>query len=91
LAGWRWIFIVEGAMTIVAAIVARFFIVNFPQLARFLTNDEKDRVIQRLNKDRGDGEHDQITFQKVVHYLLNWQLWAFGLIVYLHPLLVTDR
>lgn len=79
--GWRWIFIVEGTLTIVCAIIARFFIVDFPQLATFLKPDEKARAIERLNKDRGDGEHDQITFEKIIKHLSDWKLWGFALIV----------
>ena len=68
-------------MTAAVALLAWFFIVDFPQLARFLTEDEKNRVIDRLNKDRGDGEHDPITASKVFRYLLDWKLWGFALIV----------
>ena len=81
LAGWRWIYIVEGAMTVTAGIVAWFFIVDFPQKAKFLHDYERERIIERLNKDRGDGEHDQITPAKVVTHLSDWKLWVFGLTV----------
>jgi MFS family permease len=81
LAGWRWIYIIEGAITIVAALVAWFFLVDFPQKAKFLTDNERVRVVERLNKDRGDGEHDEITAQKILHHLSDWKLWGFGLIV----------
>jgi hypothetical protein len=84
LAGWRWIYIVEGAMTVTAGIVAWFFIVDFPQKAKFLHDYERERIIDRLNKDRGDGEHDQITPAKVVTHLSDWKLWVFGLAVS-HP------
>ena len=82
--GWRWIFIVEGTLTIFCAIIAWFFIVDFPQLATFLKPDEKARAVERLNKDRGDGEHDQITLEKVIKHLSDWKLWGFALIVRSH-------
>ena len=75
-------------MTIVAAIVAWFFIVDFPQLATFLSGDERARAVERLNKDRGDGEHDQITKAKILHHLSDWKLWGFALIVHTHPLTI---
>jgi MFS family permease len=81
LAGWRWIYIIEGAITVVAALIAWFFLVDFPQKAKFLTDNERVRVIERLNKDRGDGDHDEITAQKILHHLSDWKLWGFGLIV----------
>jgi hypothetical protein len=81
LLGWRFIFIVEGSLTIAAAMVAWFFIADFPQKAKFLNEDERARAIERLNKDRGDGEHDQITFEKIIKHLMDWKLWGFALIV----------
>ena len=66
------------------AIIAWFFIVDFPQLATFLKPDEKARAVERLNKDRGDGEHDQITFEKIIKHLSDWKLWGFALIVKPH-------
>jgi hypothetical protein len=75
-------------MTIVAAVVAWFFIVDFPQLAKFLSRDERANAIERLNKDRGDGEHDQITGAKIIQHLRDWKLWGFALIVL--ALLVTN-
>ena len=81
LAGWRWIYIVEGAMTVIAGVVAWFFIVDFPQKAKFLHDYEREQIIERLNKDRGDGEHDQITPAKIFAHLSDWKLWAFGLTV----------
>ena len=79
--GWRWIFIIEGAMTMLAGLVAWFFLVDFPQKASFLDDYEREHVIQRLNEDRGDGEHDQITTSKILQHLRDPKIWGFSLIV----------
>jgi predicted MFS family arabinose efflux permease len=79
--GWRWIFIVEGALTMFSGMVAWFFLVDFPQRAHFLDHDERLRVIERLNRDRGDGEHDAITREKVFRHLRDPKVWGFALIV----------
>jgi len=68
-------------MTIVAAIVAWFFIVDFPQKAKFLKEDERTHAIKRLNEDRGDGDHDQITYEKIKKHLSDWKVWGFSLMV----------
>jgi ACS family tartrate transporter-like MFS transporter len=41
LAGWRWIFIVEGVITVVLGVATLFVLVNRPQDAMFLNEDEK--------------------------------------------------
>jgi MFS family permease len=79
--GWRWIFIVEGALTIVVGLVAWFFLVDFPQRASFLDHYQRARVIERLNDDRGDGDNDAITREKVLLHLRDLKLWGFALIV----------
>lgn len=79
--GWRWIYIIEGAFTILAGLVAWFFLVDFPQQAKFLEEHERERVIERLNEDRGDGDHDGLSAAKIWKHLSDWKVWGFGLIV----------
>jgi MFS family permease len=47
-AGWRWIFILEGLLTVVVAVAAFFLLYDFPDTAKFLTTEEKAWVIHRL-------------------------------------------
>jgi len=65
--------------------MAWFFLVDFPQKAKFLEEEERVHVVERLNKDRGDGDHDQITGRKILLHLSDWKLWGFALIVSSHP------
>ncbi|KGQ08782.1 putative transporter C11D3.18C [Beauveria bassiana D1-5] len=48
LEGWRWIFILEGLVTIVVAVVSFFTLYDFPETAGFLTEDERAFVVYRL-------------------------------------------
>ncbi|KAK3719459.1 hypothetical protein LTR37_004317 [Vermiconidia calcicola] len=80
--GWQWIFIIEGILTMVVAVIAWFIIVDFPDKAAqkgFLTVEEARFVAQRLDTDRGDAEPDGLTWAKVGIHLSDWKLWAFSI------------
>ena len=48
---WPWIFIVEGAVTVVFATVAVFFLPHTPAKSRFFTEEERHGAILRLHVD----------------------------------------
>lgn len=48
LEGWRWIFILEGLATVIAAIAAIFLLFDFPETASFLTDEERQFILLRL-------------------------------------------
>ncbi|CUS12088.1 unnamed protein product [Tuber aestivum] len=52
--GWRWIFILEGALTCAISFFCYFLITDFPEEALFLTEDEREFVRARLLADVGD-------------------------------------
>ena len=51
--GWRWIFILEGTLTCVVAFTFFFLIPDFPEDAKWLTEEERAYVKARLRKDQG--------------------------------------
>lgn len=46
--GWRWIFILEGLLTLVYSIVCFFIFPKYPHLAYFLTERERRFVVHRV-------------------------------------------
>lgn len=48
---WRWIFILEGIVTVVVAIIAKFLIADWPETARFLNERERSILLGRLQSD----------------------------------------
>ncbi|MCJ1423543.1 hypothetical protein MMC29_001427 [Sticta canariensis] len=48
LEGWRWIFILEGILTVVTAFVCFFLIYDSPETATFLSKEERAWLMHRL-------------------------------------------
>ncbi|KAF9451973.1 MFS general substrate transporter [Macrolepiota fuliginosa MF-IS2] len=79
LAGWQWIFVIEGLMTIILGILAFFFVPDFPDKNRFLTSEQTKVILDRVERDRGDSMPDEITLGKILTHLSDWTLWAYAL------------
>ncbi|KAL1960493.1 hypothetical protein VTO42DRAFT_7792 [Malbranchea cinnamomea] len=63
--GWRWIFILEGLLTIVIAIAAYFFVYNYPATAGFLTSKEREFIQFRLRNDNDATRDEKFSWENV--------------------------
>ncbi|KAB8075903.1 major facilitator superfamily domain-containing protein [Aspergillus leporis] len=89
-AGWRWIFILEGLLTVVIALVAPFAIHDFPSTAKFLTEDERQCVIHMLQSQTAAHDNSSTTVVEegtkfrakyVLDALKDWQIYV-GIFMY---------
>lgn len=80
-AGWRWIFILEGLLTVVVALFAPLAIHDSPETATFLTDEERRFVIHNLrtqhSADSREMVQDEAKFQirYVIDAITDWQLY----------------
>ena len=47
----------------------------------FLTKEEVSIVLVRIAKDRGDAIAEQLTLKRIFHYLGDWKIWEFALLI----------
>ncbi|EXF85313.1 major facilitator superfamily transporter [Colletotrichum fioriniae PJ7] len=85
LEGWRWIFILEGIVTVLVAVMAFFALHDFPETAKFLTEEERAFIVFRL-KYQGQvqgkqenrvqvAEAEEFKWKYVVDAFTDWQIW----------------
>jgi len=51
IAGWRWLFIVEGAPAVIVGIIALFYMTDRPSDARWLTPEEQQWLVNELQTE----------------------------------------
>lgn len=56
LRAWRWLFIIEGAITVVIAVSAYWMLPDFPRTTKWLSEEEKELAIWRLVEDIGEDD-----------------------------------
>ena len=79
LGGWRWIFILEGLLTIVVSITAYLFIHNYPAPATFLSDDERARIHTRLKASSDATRDEAFSWPNVLGALRDPKVLLYGL------------
>lgn len=77
--GWRWIFILQGIITICIGLAGYIFITDFPDKAKYLTEEERTLILTRIERDRGDSVPDKLTWKKAGAYAIDFKIWLFAL------------
>lgn len=79
LGAWRWIFIMEGILTVLISVAAYFFIYSYPASAKFLTPREKEYVAARLKADGDATRNEAFSWDGVVQAFKDSKVWLFAL------------
>ncbi|ODQ67272.1 MFS general substrate transporter [Nadsonia fulvescens var. elongata DSM 6958] len=79
LEGWRWIFIIEGAVTSFCAIVLFWVIADFPEDSKFLKENEREYIKAKLTLDAGDSKSESsLTLKSAAKIFKDWKVWLSG-------------
>lgn len=73
--GWRWIFILEGLLTVLVSFAFWFWLPDFPEDVKWLKEDEKAYVTERLRRSQGASGHERkITLKDVGNVLKDYKV-----------------
>ena len=76
LAGWQWLFLVEGVPAILRGAIVLAYLTDRPEAARWLTSAEKDWLVRRLAAEDGS----RGATHSIVSALTNPIIWMLGII-----------
>lgn len=82
-AAWRWLFYIEGSLTVFVALCAIFILPDFPTTTRWLTDEERRLALKRMQEDAGVGDEGETETGGLAHGLLlafkDWKVWWMSL------------
>ncbi|KAK0392926.1 hypothetical protein NLU13_2420 [Sarocladium strictum] len=90
IAGWRWLFIIEGVITIGVAIIAGFVLPDYPHTTRWLSEEERTFAAWRLLEDisEADQRHGASVWTGLKLALKDYRLYVF--ILFQHASLLSQ-
>lgn len=85
LRAWRWVFIIEGVITVVIAFTAFWILPNFPRTTKWLSEEERQLAVFRLQEDIGEDDWTSAEQQTFFHglklALLDIKTWVFTILL----------
>ena len=74
LEGFRWIFIIEGLVTIIISFFVFVFVPDFPERTMILDREEREHLLAVLREDKGNQKLDlkKVNWMKT---LLDYKIW----------------
>jgi ACS family tartrate transporter-like MFS transporter len=76
LAGWQWLFLVEGVPAILLGAIVLAYLTDRPETAHWLSSAEKDWLVSRLAAEHGS----RGAAHSIVSALTNPTIWTLGMI-----------
>ena len=77
LSGWQWLFLIEGIPSVIFGIIVLFFLPDGPGNAKWLTNDEKNTIMNMLEKEK---EHKGLP-HSYKQALVNKNVWKLAFLI----------
>lgn len=93
LAGWRWMYLVQGLLTCLLGVVTYWWMVDFPERAaesfRFLNVEEAELAVKRIDTDRGDVHAGEFAWKKILRHAGDVKVYGFAAMFFLLNLVST--
>lgn len=72
---WRWIFLIEGAVTVLIGVMAFFIIPDWPETAKFLKPEERTLLLSTLHEDSGPAVMNRLDKKAMKRAFSDWKIY----------------
>ncbi|KAJ7069706.1 major facilitator superfamily domain-containing protein [Mycena amicta] len=76
--GWEWIFIIEGVITVAISMLAYFIVPTWSHRAKFLTEEERARLLARLKTDSDSAVEEKFEWYFVAQAFKDHLVWGYA-------------
>ena len=80
LAGWKWMFIVEGVPSVILGFVVLKFLTDAPAKATWLKPEQRDWLVKEMAGEAGPAEHHSL--KEVLGTLISWKVMRLALVYF---------
>ncbi|KAK0389514.1 hypothetical protein NLU13_3089 [Sarocladium strictum] len=84
LAGWKWLFILQGVVTFVIAFIGYFILPDFPHNTKWLTEEERNLAHNRMELDTTSNQGNTSTMQGLKQAAKDPVVWLFCFMAHMH-------
>lgn len=93
LAGWRWMYLIQGLITCVLGIITYWWMVDFPENSehsfKFLTKRESRVAAARIQDDRADLQVEPFSWARILYCFKDVKIYGFACMFFLLNLVST--
>jgi sugar phosphate permease len=75
ISSWRWLFMIEGAATVVFSIASMFVIPDWPATTKWLSEEERQLGVVRLMEDAGSEEEELSARHGFMLAMKDYRVW----------------
>jgi D-galactonate transporter len=82
LRAWQWLFLIEGIPSAIAGLVTMFYLVDEPGKAKWLSAEERDHVVRRLQEEEEVKHSEGQRRHRIVDAFRSGKVWLFCVIYF---------
>lgn len=77
--GWQWLFLLEGLVTIIVGVAVWFFLPDYPETAKFFTEEERAWAVERMGPYAPKQSDKHFSKRDFIATIRSLEFWLFAI------------